>query len=52
MKKKEAKDFAQVSKNVMSNKNKKLLKVIEHGQKQKKDARDRLEQKAKTINRK
>ena len=37
--KKEQKEFSQISKNVISNKNKKLLKVIEHGQNQRKDAR-------------
>ncbi len=35
-KKKEQKEFSQISKNIISNKNKKLLKVIEHGQRQKK----------------
>lgn len=33
----------------MTNKNKKLLKVIEHGIKQKRDVKEKLEQKAKTI---
>ena len=47
--KKEQKEFAQISKNIITNKNKKLLKVIEHGQNQRKEAREKLEQKAKVA---
>lgn len=41
-----------MSKNVISNTNKKLLKVIEHGKQQKKDVKERLEQKAKNVGKK
>ena len=37
-KKQEEKDFSQISKNIISNKNRKLLRNIEHGKKQKQDA--------------
>jgi hypothetical protein len=45
--KKEEKEFRKMSQNIMTNKNKKLLKVIEHGRKEKKDAREKLESKVK-----
>ena len=48
-KKKEKKQFAQMSKNVISNTNKKLLRVIEHGKQQKRDVKEKLEQKAKKV---
>ena len=48
-KKKEQKEFAQISKNIMSNKNRKLLKVIEKSRKDKSDVEDKLKSKSKTL---
>lgn len=48
-KKKEQKEFAQISKNIMSNKNRKLLKVIEKSRKDKSDVEERLKSKSKAL---
>lgn len=48
-KKKEQKEFAQISKNIMSNKNRKLLKVIEKSRKDKLDVEEKLKSKSKTL---
>jgi hypothetical protein len=43
---KEQKDYSQISKNIMSNKNRKLLKVIEKSIGQKRDVAETLKQKS------
>lgn len=48
-KKEEEKEFRKISENVLSNTNKKWLKVIEHGKNKKRQAANRLKQKAKKF---
>jgi len=45
-KQKEQKDYSQISKNIMSNKNRKLLKVIEKSIGQKRDVAEKLKEKS------
>ena len=47
--KEQEKEFSKISRNVMSNTNKKLLKVIEHGKNKRKEAVNRLKDKAKKL---
>ena len=48
-KKEEEKQHRKIAENVLSNKNKKWLKVIEHGKNKKREATNRLKEKAKKI---
>lgn len=47
--KQEEKEFSQISKNIMSNKNRKLLKVIEKSRGDKQQVEERLKSKSKNI---